>query len=502
MGMISRYLEKEGFVSKREAEAMAKRSYGMGLASAQQNRFTVSWKTSPMTMDQIVKQGLKVSRQRAREVALNNDYGKRFVAMMKTNIVGPSGFSFQSRIKDPNGNIDKTANNLIESAWRDWGSDKSASASKRYNWVQMCMLYIISLSVDGEAIFRHVTGADNRFGYALQPIDAALLDESLNLDGRNGHEIRMGIEFDQWDRPVNYYLKRRRWDSYDTYYTNDYEVVPASEIIHSFIPEAISQSRGFPPMNSAIMKMHNISAYEEAEIYASRENACKMGFFIPPGDDDFYDYLKKDVQGNLIEEAEPATFEVLPPDFDFKSYDPNHPNQNFSEFVKSSVRSMANGLNLSYHTFGNDLEGVNYSSARIGSLDERDGYKIVQQHMIDDFCVLVSSRFLEQALLRKAIDLPLAKYEKFNKPFFLGRRWEWTDPEKEQNSNVIGLKAKTNTWSEVLASKGKDFIDTMDQLQWEAEEMKKRGLSVDLDKVVEDIKNNGKKTGNSDNGQA
>ena len=55
-------------------------------------------------------------------------------------------------------------------------------------------------------------------------------------------------------------------------------VVPASEIIHAYMPTRPEQTRGVPFTASAMPNIKMLNGYMEAEITAARVSASKMGF--------------------------------------------------------------------------------------------------------------------------------------------------------------------------------------------------------------------------------
>jgi capsid protein len=59
-----------------------------------------------------------------------------------------------------------------------------------------------------------------------------------------------------------------------------------------------------------------------------------------------------------------------------------------------------------YNIIANDLEGVNYSSGRLGMLDERELWKLIQKFDIDVAERPIFENFLYMALLTGAIPLP------------------------------------------------------------------------------------------------
>ena len=472
-------------------------SFRRGFDAARVNRLTASFQTQLLTLDQMLKLDLKNLKGRSRNLSVNNDYAKSFIRLLKNNVVGPSGFKLQNKAKDPSGKLDEAANDIIEENWAEWGKKENASVSGRISWLTHCYLFIASIAIDGEYLARRIKGWNNPFGYAIQPLETDLLDITLNKTLGNGNEIRMGIEFDKWDRPLRYYLRKRK--SMDSYYVNDYEVIPASEIIHAFIYERAFQSRGVVPMASAMIAMHNIHAAEEAEMYAVRGEASKMGFLEQAPDSEGYPGDVKDYEGNIVQHVEPGEIELLPKGITFKAYDPTHPNGNFAIFKKEALKSMASGIGAAYHSFANDLENVNYSSIRQGALDERDSYKVLQSFMIEEFCNVVFSDVLEMSLLTQKIKLPFSKFSKFNNPMFYGRRWGWVDPLKDVSSaeKEISLRLKSRT--EIIAESGRDFREVVDQIAEEEAYAKSKGVSlavIDATIISPEDDENAKKTNN------
>jgi capsid protein len=83
-------------------------------------------------------------------------------------------------------------------------------------------------------------------------------------------------------------------------------------------------------------------------------------------------------------------------------------------------------------------------------LDERELWKLIQKFDIDVAERPIFENFLYMALLTGAIPLPLAKFEKFNKPVFRGRRWAWVDPMKEVQANALQVANKFTSRTRVI----------------------------------------------------
>ena len=143
------------------------------------------------------------------------------------------------------------------------------------------------------------------------------------------------------------------------------------------------------------------------------------------------------------------------------------------------LRSIASGLNISYHSLSNDLTSVNYSSIRQGALEDRSNYQIWQEFIVQHFMDVVFKRWLEMAITTKAINLPIGKFDKFSNAInYIPRSFPWIDPLKEMQANVVGLQNGITTYSDIVSSYGKDVEETFEQHQKEKELADQYGIST------------------------
>ena len=64
---------------------------------------------------------------------------------------------------------------------------------------------LAAIAEDGEVLIRKVKGFKNDFGFSLQLIEADHLDEQYNDKEKN---ILLGVEFDEWQKPIAYHLHK------------------------------------------------------------------------------------------------------------------------------------------------------------------------------------------------------------------------------------------------------------------------------------------------------
>lgn len=458
---------------KKSRKPRQTRAYQM----AAMGRLTADWNANVGSANSEIIPKLRTMRSRSRDLYQNNDYAKRFTNLVKTNVLGPKGILLQNRAVDANGELDKVANDLIKKRWEIWGRKGSATMCGAYSFLASCGVVLDRLVVDGEVLIQKVRGGEN--GFSTHFIESDMLDDRLNDPD---HNIFGGVETDEWGRPVAYHFFSSHPNEYPgTSIMRDHKRVLAEEIIHVFVKERPGQTRGVPWFVTPATRLKMLGAFEEAELVASRVAAAKMGFFTTPDGESYVpDDVEDDGEGGstLITEASPGTFEELPEGTDFKPWDPTHPNTAFESFMKSILRGISSGLNVSYISLANDLTGVSYSSIRQGELSDRDTWRMIQSFLIENYISEVFESWLPMELLSGALKLPARKLDKFNQPYWMPRGWKWVDPQKEIKANIEGIRNGLGTIAGVLAESGQTVEDVFDQLAYEKELAEDRGLDL------------------------
>jgi lambda family phage portal protein len=431
---------------------------------------THNWNVTPEEIDKDIRYSLADLRTVSRDLEQNNDYIKRYLNLLKTHIVGPKGVTLQASFKKPNGELDEEVNGTIEREFSRWSERPEVTG--RMTLPEVERLIISSVARDGEALVRLVYGSKNQYGIALQLIDPVALDVSLNQEYADGREIKMGVEVSEWGEPLAYYLKTsRRGPGAVVIDGTDYVRVPAEEMIHVFRPDRVGQTRGFPWIHTSIRRLKMLQGYEQAELVAARVASSKMGFFTrQPGTDSSYEGegQEHDSGGNIITDAKPGSFELLPEGVEFRPWTPEHPSGNYSAFVKTTLRGIAAGLGgISYNTLANDLESVNFSSLRQGLLEERSFYMTVQEWFIDGFMKPLYGKWLRASVLSGKIVIPSKKLDDYMMPGFIPRRWSWVDPLKDVKAAIAAIDAGLKSRSEVIAEQGRSIEDVLAELKRE-----------------------------------
>jgi lambda family phage portal protein len=460
---------KQNFILKRE--------YG----AANVGRLTSDWITNPMTMDALMRYNLRTIRARSRDLADNDPYMRKFLSMLKLFVIG-QGISLQSKVKENNnGTYDIAANRIIEDAWATWGKKGNCEVTGRLSWLDVQKLVITSVCRDGEIFIRKVPNY-NTFGFALQIIEADMLDEEYNEEFPSGRQIRMGVEVDQWYKPISYYFFQK--NPYDYPYGQivgqQYIKIPAEQIIHLFVSDRISQTRGLPWATPVMFRCRMLQGYEEAELVQSRIAATRGGWLkIKSGDED--QITADTTEGNnKVEKLEYGEWRQLPAGVEPMPYSSDHPSGTFSEFTKEILRGISAGLNVNYNMLSSDMESTSYAAIRAGIQSDKDFWRELQTFMIQHLCEDIFGEWLRMSLLTKSINLPFEKFAKFNAPKFIGRGFEHIDPEREVTANLTEIQAGLTSKSRVVAEKdGQDYEELLMEIKKEKELEKQYGVTFE-----------------------
>lgn len=433
---------------------------------ANQGYLFSDFKASERSADSELRPAITILRSRSRDLARNNEYVKRYLTLLKTNVVGEKGFGLQVKAVDSIGKSDRDGNQKVENAFKSWGKLGNCTVDGKHSWIDAQRLAMESLARDGEVFIIKHRGNSFHDSFAIEFIEPDQVDAQKNERLTNGNEIRMGIELNQFKKPVAYHVLSYHPGDYDyttTGKSTKHIRIPAERVIHLYDPNRAGQTRGEPWISPALASIKQLGALREAAIVNARIGASKMGFFTSPTGDGF---VADDLDGSMpIMEAQPGTFHQLPTGVDFKAFDPQYPNNEFDVFHKSVLKGIASAIGVSYTSLSNDLEATSYSSIRQGALEERDQYRTLQRFMIDHFVRPIYEAWLGSAMEINSFGIPLRQYDRFSAAAeFRGKAWNWVDPQKEMGAAVMGLKNGILSLQDVASQYGKDVEELVSQI--------------------------------------
>lgn len=474
---------------QRRERRMKARAWRRGYDAASSTKLGVPFVTTATPPDYEIECGLVQLRTKARDAYRNNDLVRNFVRLVQANVSGPRGVTLQSRVMRPGAQEpDFAARNAVEAAWRTWGKRRHTTATGLRSWWQLQRDVLQSCATDGE--FMAVIEGAGAHGFRLKVLDPETCPVQYSEDLGNGRTIRQGIEFDGDGRPVRYWFTRNpqrmhgRWGyvaGYGTSATTDYEAIPASKILHVFLPDFAIQSRGVPWVTAGLYRLGMLHGYHEAELVAARIAASQMGWFTESNEGDAYEGDDPD-SGELEIEAEPGVYRSLPRGVSVMPPDSSRPNTAFGDFVRENVRYLAAGLGVSYASLSGDYSQANYSSTRQALLVERELWSMLQTWFVEELVDPVFERWIERAYDAGALKIGPAllsgPLEAYTPREWQPRRWQWVDPAKEMTAHEKAIANGLRSRSEVIREMGRDPQDVWQEIAAENAILASLGIVV------------------------
>lgn len=394
------------------------------------------------------------------------------------------------------GQPDIFANELILNKWKEWQLPLYCDLRQARPYQILRQLRLISAIRDGDFFIRMIASPGvNKFGFTTQIINAEWCDHFYNTQLPNGNVVIMGIEHKMtpWGlgpKIAYYFIKRQPQDwqfsipgAFNFTGGELHIRIDAREIIHYARPVDADSTRPAPWLVSTIPLARQGNEYAIAEVIAARENACKMGVL-------WSDVDPEGGQGSTTPDPQsgaaklrrsPGALLALKYGVKYSEINPTHPNQNYPAFMKQMQRLLVAGVpSGDYNSIANDMESVNFASGKLGRLDSNEVSKTLQRWDIDCAERVIFENWLDMALITGAVPLPLAKFDKFNKPVFMGRRWKSADEVKDNSAAAMRIANNMSSWSRECADQSIEFNEEMFQKAEDLMTMSELGIDPTL----------------------
>ena len=466
--------------------SLTRRLMRRAFKAANKDRLTADWLSSGGDINQELRAQLHILRARARSQEQNSNMARRFLRLNEIHIVGPDGFNLQVKGKLKNGKLDTKGNKHTEADFKKWAKRGVCEISGRHSFKDVQRISVRTAARDGECLIRmHNVQPSQRnpWGFVIEMLDPARLDQRLNEDLKNGNRIRLGVELNGANRPVAYWLKRGERNGLFNF-TEKHDRVEADDLIHWFDSERPEQLRAATWMCSAMLTMHHVNEYQEAAIVAARAGASKMGFYTAP--DGNPHALGDDTDGDedgadLLEDFEPGKLDLLPPGYGFTGFDPKYPHEAYGPFIKVNQHDAAMGLGVSYHALTGDLADVNFSSIRSGTQEERENWKVKQDSFSAGLMEIIYLRWLNMAVLNKRVGANLSQenaLDRYGDHDWKGRRWQWVDPLKDIQAIILAINAGMTSPKRVASELGLDVEELLDEIAEFQQMLKEKNITL------------------------
>lgn len=345
------------------------------IEAGQRDRRTGGWHTAGGGVNSQIRQAQPLLRSRARDLAMNNPFGRKAVQVMVSNVVGAG---IMPRAATGNARLDQEINDAFK-AWQD-----ECDAAGQTDYYGLQSIAARAWFESGESLTRRRPRRVSD-GLAvplqLQVLEGDFLDDAKNDTLGNGRVVQ-GVEFDPLDRRRAYWLYKTHPGELFTSLRDGLisSAVPAGEVAHLYEVMRPGQVRGIPMLAPVAIKLRHWDDYEEADAIRKKTEACLVGALVTDEDEGATKPGFYDADGQQVDFIEPG---MLLNARGGKSVTFNQPTASGggTEWRRDMARLIAAGARIPYELLTGDLSQVNFSSSRVGRSEFRRMVEQFQWHI-------------------------------------------------------------------------------------------------------------------------
>ena len=418
-----------------------------------------NWRAINSSADQTDRYSRDNIRARARDLERNSDIMNSVIGAFKRNVVG-GGYRIQVKTDSPE------INKQIEMAWKKWCKKQNCDVTGTQSLNQMIRMAVERKKVDGGILFVKRYTREGVVPFQLQMIEVDELDTETVQAKKTGHKVAGGIEYDQFNKPVGYYI--RQYDI-DGYMRREPVYVEAKDVIFYFTKKRPSQLREISDMSPTIPRIRDVNEFITAVSVKERIEAC-LAIFIKKTlpttgigrgtintDEKRVSYEGKTISPGMIKEMNVGD--------EIQTVNPSGQGNDATNFTKLQQRLVGAGQGISYEATSRDMAESTYSSTRQGLIEDDLTYKEDKELLVEILDEIYET-FVISAVLCGVISIPRFWEEKDK---YLEHEWiqepkPWIDPKKESEANMTALKTGQKTYKQIAAENGRDWRSQIDDM--------------------------------------
>ena len=131
---------------KRSKKKPQRRNY----QAAAKGRLFADFTGSNRSADSEIRWALEELRNRSRDLERNNEYFRRYLQLLRTNVVGNNGFRLQVRATNADGTQDVPGSQMIEAAWAEFSRLGGPTVDGKMSLIDLENHVITGMARDGE----------------------------------------------------------------------------------------------------------------------------------------------------------------------------------------------------------------------------------------------------------------------------------------------------------------------------------------------------------------
>lgn len=461
------------------------------------------WPALARSADADTLGSLEVLRARSRDLIRNAPLATGAVSTVVTSVVG-TGLKLQS-------SIDRELLGIEAVAARDWERTAErifrvwcgqADIARRRSFAGLQSLALRSQLESGDLLIprRFIRRRGDLLATKLQIIEA---DRICTPRGQETNpRIFEGVEVDELDAPIRYWVKNRHPRDVDFFRqrSDEWVGIPAYSrrtgermVLHPYDENRPGQHRGVPYLAPVIEILKQLERYTEAEIAAAVISAFFTVFVKSEGE---LGLANEQTQGVGI--TSDGSTGVDSPDGDIRlgegaivdlgpgesieTANPMRPNSAFDPFVQSMMRQVGVGLEIPFEVLVKHFSS-SYSAARAALLEAWRFYRCRRSYLVNSVCAPCYEWVISEAVDRGLLDAPGFFEDPIARAAWLGSSWTG-DPQGHVQpvQEVKALKARVDgkfiaPSQAVAEDSGGDFELVARQIQRDRELLDEMGIS-------------------------
>lgn len=437
--------------------------HGRSYDAAGYDRLNAGWRVFNDSAEMTDRFDRDTLRARARDLERNSDIMNSVTRAYKRNVYG-AGY----RLRANTGS--EELNRMIEKNWKIWCKQRNCDVTGTQCFDALMRMVVVRKKVDGGILLLKRYTSDGLVPFKLQALEVDELDMAAVSPKSKKNRVVGGIEYNQYNRPVGYFIRQY---SIDGMAINDPVYIEAKDVIFFYEKTRPTQIREISDMAPTITRIRDTNEFMRAVSVKERILSC-LAVFIKriapnagigggrPGRAASSGDQPEAYSGKTIT---PGMIQYLNADDSVDIVNPSGQATDATAYIKQELRLVGSGQGLSYETVSRDMSESNYSSARQGMIEDELTYaedRDMLLHIMDEiYETFVISLVLSGKIIIKDF------WEK--KEDYLDHSWiqspkKWIDPLKEANANKTALNTGQKTWADLAAENGKDWKEQIDEI--------------------------------------
>ena len=440
---------------------------------ASHSRRTAGWIAPPTSQNAAVQGKLGVLRDRSRDIIRNNAWATSAVELYESEIVG-TGIVPTFVAKDP-----KIAVDALD-LWKAHCGTTAIDADGRLDLYGLQALAVRTIFESGEVLIRR----RRRFAsdglplpFQVELLEPDHLDETRDtFRTSSGGRIASGIQLSPIGAREGYWLFPDHpgelvWSGEASRF------VPASEILHAYRLKRAKQLRGIPALAAVLAKLRDLDEFEDAALLKAKIAACLTAFVSDPAEGEL-PTTGVQTKNVIPESLEPGAIVNLPGGKSI-SFSTPPADATYPDFVRANLRAIAAGVGVTYEALTGDWSMVNYSSARMGWLQNaRSVDRFRWNVLVTQALNPLAGWFTFAAVLSgKLPDVPIGV-------LWTPPRRAMLDPKTEVPARRDAVRAGFASPSEILREDGQDPEQVWKEAAADFAKLRALGLHYESDPAV------------------